>query len=131
MEQHLSDRSSDNHRERLRCETTSAYLDRSIRAEIVAIRNMTLGVPMADAAFYLVEKVEAALISQVSEVANEVGDRMLVACAAMLLKNRHCFRGPGNVALSIIGNPYQPLVPPEILEPIRRQQPTSNCRGTC
>ena len=72
-------------------------LDRSIRAEIVAIRNMTLGVPMADAALYLVEKVEAALLRQVSEVANEVCDRMLVACVAMFLKNCHRFRGPVNV----------------------------------
>jgi hypothetical protein len=31
---------------------------------------MTLGVPVANAALYLVEKVETALISQVSEVAN-------------------------------------------------------------
>ena len=45
---------------------------------------MTLGVPMADAALYFVEKVEAALIRQVAEVANEVCDRMLVACAAIL-----------------------------------------------
>ena len=58
---------------------------------------MTLGVPMADAALYLVEKVEAALIRQVAEVANEVCDRMLVACAAMSLKNRHRFRGSDNV----------------------------------
>ena len=58
---------------------------------------MTLGVPMADPALYLVEKVEAALLSQVSEVANEVCDRMLVARAAMSLKNRHRFRGSGNV----------------------------------
>jgi hypothetical protein len=63
-----------------------------------AIRNMTLGVPVADAALYLVEKVEAAHIRQVSEVANEVCDRMLVARAAMLLKSRHGFRNPGNVA---------------------------------
>ena len=62
-------------------------LDRSIRAEIIAIRNMTFGVPMADAAPYLVEKVETALLSQVAEVTNEVCDRMLVACAAMFLKN--------------------------------------------
>ena len=26
------------------------------------------------------------------------GDRMLVACGAMFLKNCHCFRGPGNMA---------------------------------
>ena len=53
---------------------------------------------MANAAPYLVEKVEAAPLSQVSEIANEVCDRMLVACAAMFLKNCHCIRGPGNMA---------------------------------
>jgi len=36
---------------------------------------------VANAAPYLVEKVEAAPLSQVSEIANEVCDRMLVACA--------------------------------------------------
>jgi len=55
---------------------------------------MTFAVPVADAALYLVEKVEAAHIRQVSEVANEVCDRMLVARAAMLLKSCHGFRGP-------------------------------------
>jgi hypothetical protein len=50
------------------------------RSETVAIdRSMTLGVPVADAALYLLEKVGAARIRQVAEVANEVCDRMLVA----------------------------------------------------
>jgi hypothetical protein len=71
--------------------------DRSIRSETVAIRCMTLSVPVADAALYLVEKVGAARIRQVSEVANKVCERMLVACAAMSLKNCHRFRGSGNV----------------------------------
>jgi hypothetical protein len=31
---------------------------------------MTLGVPMADSALYFVDKVEAALLGQVPEVAN-------------------------------------------------------------
>jgi hypothetical protein len=58
---------------------------------------MTLGIPVTNAALYLVEKVEPVLLRQVSEVANEVGDRMLVACAAVSLKNCHRFRGSGNV----------------------------------
>ena len=73
-------------------------LDCRIRPETVAIRGMTFGVPVADAALYLIEKVEAAHIRQVSEVANEVCDRMLVACAAILLKSCHGLRGPDNVA---------------------------------
>jgi hypothetical protein len=36
--------------------------DRSIRPERVAIRSMTLGVPVTDAAPYLIKKVGAALI---------------------------------------------------------------------
>jgi hypothetical protein len=58
---------------------------------------MTLGVPVANGAPYLVEKVEAALLGQMSEIANEVCDRMLVAGAAMCLKNCHGFCGPGYV----------------------------------
>jgi len=57
-----------------------------------------LGVPVANAPPYLAKEVEAALLGQVSEVANKVCDRMLVACAAMFLKNCYCFRGPSNVA---------------------------------
>src|SRR5215475_3813286 len=53
--------------------------------ETVAIRGMTFGVPVADAALHLIEKVEAAHTRQVPAVANHVCDRMLVACAAMLL----------------------------------------------
>ena len=60
---------------------------------------MSLGVPVTDAALDLIEKVGAARIRQVSEVANQVCDRMLVARAAMSLKNCHGFRGPGNVTL--------------------------------
>ena len=70
---------------------------KAVRSETVAIRCMTLGVPAADAALYLVEKVGAARIRQVSEAANKVCERMLVACAAMSLKNCHRFRGYGNV----------------------------------
>jgi hypothetical protein len=44
---------------------------------------------MRDAAPYLIKKVGAARIRQVSEVANEVRDRKLVARAAMSLKNCH------------------------------------------
>jgi hypothetical protein len=72
--------------------------DRGIRSETVAIRSMTLGVPVADAALYLIEKVGATRIRQVSEAANKVCDRMLVARAAMFLKNCHGFCCPGNVA---------------------------------
>jgi hypothetical protein len=42
----------------------------STAASGVAIRSITFGIPVADAALYLVEKVEGAHIRQVSEVAN-------------------------------------------------------------
>jgi hypothetical protein len=62
------------------------YFDRCIRSEMVAVRSMTLGVPVADTAPDFVEKVKAARLCQVSEIANEVCDHILVACAAMLLE---------------------------------------------
>ena len=58
---------------------------------------MTLGIPATNAALYLIKKVEPLLLCQMPEVANEVGDRMLVTCAAVSLKNCHRFRGAGNV----------------------------------
>ena len=66
------------------------------------------------AALDLVEKVEAALIRQVSEVANQDCDRMLVARATMSLKDCNHLRGPGNVArLADYGkNPKQLLRTP-------------------
>ena len=73
-------------------------LDRGVRSEIVAIRGMMLG----DAPLCLTDEVKAAILGQVSEVANEVRDRMLVARAAMLLKSRHGFSGPGNVARALL-----------------------------
>jgi hypothetical protein len=80
-----------------RCSAAHYDFDRSIRSETVAIRSMTLGVPVADAALYLIEKVGTACIRQMSDIANEVCDCMLVARAAISLKNRHRFRGSGNV----------------------------------
>ena len=76
----------------------AADLDGSIRPESVAIRSTTLSMPVTDAALDFVQKVEATLLGQVSKVANEVRDRMLVAGAAMLLKNRNRFGRSGNVA---------------------------------
>ena len=56
------------------------------------------GVPMPDASLYLTEEVKAALLGQVSEVANLVCDSMLVAGATMLLENGHRISGPGDVS---------------------------------
>ena len=40
-------------------------LDDGIRSKVMPIRSMMLSVPMPDSAFYLAEKVQAAMLSQV------------------------------------------------------------------
>ena len=72
-------------------------LDRSIRSEMVAIRRMVLGVPVPDASPYLAQEVEASLLGQVSQVADQVCDGMLVASSAVLLENFDRIGGPGDV----------------------------------
>ena len=57
-----------------------------------------LGVPVPNASLYLIEEVEAALLGQVSEVANQVCDSMLVAGATLLLENGHRVSGSGDVS---------------------------------
>jgi hypothetical protein len=56
------------------------------------------GVPMLDASLYLTQEVEAALLGQVSEVANQVCDSMFVAGATPLLENGHRLSGPGDMS---------------------------------
>src|SRR5215472_13121193 len=73
-------------------------LHRSVRSEIVAIRRMMLGVPVPNASFCLTQKIEAALLGQVSEVANQVCDSMLVASATVVLEDRHRVGGPSYVS---------------------------------
>ena len=70
-------------------------LDNSVRSEIVVISGMMLGVPVPNGSLYLSQEVEAALLGQVSEVANQVCDSMLVASAAVLLEDGHRVGGPG------------------------------------
>jgi hypothetical protein len=56
-----------------------------------------LRVPMPNAPLHLAKKVEAARLGQVSEIADQVCDRMLVTGAAVPLKNRYGLCRPGNV----------------------------------
>jgi hypothetical protein len=63
----------------------------------VAIFNMMFRVPMPNPSPNLTDKVKATLLSQVSEIANQVCDGMLVTGAAVPLINRDGLRGPGNV----------------------------------
>ena len=55
-----------------------------------------------------VEKVEAALLSQVPKIADQVCDGMLVTGAVVSLKNRHGPDGPDNV-IGFIGPSPRPL----------------------
>jgi hypothetical protein len=53
---------------------------------------------VADGSLDFSQVVEAAVLGQVSEVADEVCDGMRVACAAVILVNSNGFGGRGNVA---------------------------------
>ena len=61
------------------------------------------GVPVPDASPYFAQKVEAALLRQVPEVADQVRDGMLVTGVAVPLKNGDGLGGPRNV-VSFIGH---------------------------
>ena len=58
---------------------------------------MKFRVPMSNPSPDLTDKVKAAFLSQVSEIANQVCDGMLVAGAAVPLINRDGLGGPANV----------------------------------
>ena len=72
-------------------------LDYSVRPKAVAIGSVVLGVPVPNAAPQLAQKIETAMLSQMSEIADEVGDGMFVTGAAMLLENGGRFRRPGDM----------------------------------
>jgi hypothetical protein len=59
---------------------------------------MTLGVPVPNASPYLAHKIEAALVGQVSEIANQICNGMLIARTTMLLESCNRVGGPGYVA---------------------------------
>jgi hypothetical protein len=64
---------------------------------MVAVFSMMFRVPMPNPSPDLTDKVEPALLSQVSEIADQVCDGMLVTGAAVPLKNRDGLGGPRNV----------------------------------
>jgi hypothetical protein len=70
---------------------------------MVAVFSMMFRVPMPNPSLDLTDKVEAALLSQVSEIADQVCDGMFVTSAAVPLKNRGGLGGPRNV-VSFIGH---------------------------
>ena len=72
-------------------------LDCGVRPKMVAVTCIMLRVPVSNAPPYLAEKVEAALLGQMSEIADQVCDGMLVTSAAVPLKNCDRVGGPGDV----------------------------------
>ena len=62
---------------------------------------MKFRVPMSNPSPDLTDKVKAAFLSQVSEIANQVCDGMLVAGAAVPLINRDGVGGPGYVIVAL------------------------------
>jgi hypothetical protein len=64
---------------------------------MIAVFSMMFRVPMPNPSPDLTDKVETALFSQVSEIADQVCDGMLVTGAAVPLKNSDGLRGPRNV----------------------------------
>src|ERR1035437_10438683 len=72
-------------------------LDCGVWPEMVAVLSMMFRVPMPNPSPDLTDKVKAALLSQVSEIADQVCDGMLVTGAAVPLINRDGLRGPRNV----------------------------------
>jgi hypothetical protein len=64
---------------------------------MVMVASVMFGVPMPNSSSDLTDEVEATLLSQVSEIADQVCDGMLVTSAAVPLKYRDGLGGPRNV----------------------------------
>jgi hypothetical protein len=84
-------------------------LDYGIQLENVAIFTMLFLIPMPNPSPVLTDKVKAPFLSQVSEIANQVCDGMLVTGAAAPLINRDGFGGPGNV-VGFIGHAFSSTI---------------------
>jgi len=59
--------------------------------------SMLLRVPMPNSSPYLTKKIKTPLVSQVSEITDQIGDGMLVCCFAMSLESSDCLCGPSDV----------------------------------
>jgi hypothetical protein len=70
---------------------------------------MSLGVPMSDPPANLVQKIETLLFGQMSEIANEIGDGMLISCSTMTLKYRYRGGSPSSV-VSPIEHAFSPYL---------------------
>ena len=71
--------------------------DGGVRPEMIAVMSMMLREPVANTTPNLGDKIEVALLGQVSEIADQICDGVLFNGAAALLKNRERLRGGGDV----------------------------------
>src|SRR5215475_4681846 len=72
-------------------------LDCGSRTYMVAIFSMMFGVPMPNSSLDFIDKVEAALLSQMSEIADQVCNGMFISGRTVPLKNLNGLGGPRNV----------------------------------
>jgi hypothetical protein len=77
---------------------------------------MLLGVPVSDPPANLVQKIEALLFGQMSEIADEIGNGLLIACSTITLKYCYCSGSPSSM-VSPIEHAFSPTY--------RSPQPTS------
>jgi hypothetical protein len=80
-------------------------LDCGIRPKMIAIFGVVFRIPMPNPAPGLTDKVKTALLSQVSEIADQVCDGMFVTGAAVPLKNGDSLGSPSNV-IGFIGHAF-------------------------
>ena len=77
----------------------------SIRPEMVAVSSMTFREPMPNSSPDLTDKVEAALLSHVSEISDQVCDGIPLSGAAVLLESRDGLDGLGSAVTSLCSLP--------------------------
>jgi hypothetical protein len=73
------------------------HFDRGVRPEIIAVMSMMLREPVRNSPPNLAEEIAVALISQLSEISDQVCDGVLFNGAAAPLKNRERLGGRCNV----------------------------------
>jgi hypothetical protein len=92
---------------------------------MVVVASVMFGVPMPNPSPDFTDKVEAALLSQVPEIADQVCDGMLVTCAAVLLENRDGLGGPRDVVGFIRHTFPSSLLLKDVLDRPNRAEPPS------
>jgi hypothetical protein len=71
--------------------------DVSVGPEAIAITNIMLSIPVANAAFDFADKFESTFLSQMSEIADQVGDGVFVSATTTLLKSSDSLGRPCDV----------------------------------